>query len=66
MTDRADDRERMIDRLRSRTDAGAVCLDPDDGTVLWTRPAGFGGQFVVADDLVFAVSDRGVTAFRPP
>jgi outer membrane protein assembly factor BamB len=48
------------------TDAGAVCLDPDDGTVLWTRPAGFGGRFVVADDLVFAASDRGVTAFRPP
>ena len=48
------------------TDAGVVCLDPDDGTPLWTRTAGFGGRFVVADDLVFAARDGTVTAFRPP
>ncbi|MFB6176125.1 MAG: PQQ-binding-like beta-propeller repeat protein [Halobaculum sp.] len=49
------------------TKAGHVCLDPTDGTELWTADLGPRRDgVIVVDDVVYAVEGSELRAFRPP
>lgn len=48
------------------TEAGHVCLDPTDGTELWTADLGPRGDgVIVADDVLYATDGSELRAFRP-
>ncbi|WP_154674070.1 RAD23 family protein [Nakamurella lactea] len=41
-------------------------LDPTDGTVVWTQPAGYGIQYVDADDALAVFTDEGRVGYLRP
>ena len=48
------------------TEAGHVCLDPTDGSELWTADLGPRGDgVIVADDVLYATDGSELRAFRP-